>query len=69
MRIVLLAMALLVLQIVSAQPLTKEEKAILARIDAQMPETLKLLEEMVNINSGTLNVSGVRKVGDLLDKA
>ena len=69
MRIVLLAMALLVLQIVSAQPLTKEEKAILARIDAQMPETMKLLEEMVNINSGTLNVSGVRKVGDLLDKA
>jgi len=69
MRIVLLVMALLVLQIVSAQPLTKEEKAILARIDAQMPETLKLLEEMVNINSGTLNVSGVRKVGDLLDKA
>ena len=69
MRIVLLAMALLVLQTVSAQPLTKEEKAILARIDAQMPETLKLLEEMVNINSGTLNVSGVRKVGDLLDKA
>ena len=69
MRIVLLAMALLVLQIVSAQPLTKEEKAILARIDAQMPETLKLLEEMVNINSGTLNVTGVRKVGDLLGKA
>ena len=69
MRIVLLAMALLVLQTVSAQPLTKEEKAILARIDAQMPETLKLLEEMVNINSGTLNVTGVRKVGDLLGKA
>jgi glutamate carboxypeptidase len=69
MRIVLLAMALLVLQIVSAQPLTKEEKAILARIDAQMPETMKLLEEMVNINSGTLNVTGVRKVGDLLGKA
>jgi glutamate carboxypeptidase len=69
MRIVLLAMALLVLQTVSAQPLTKEEKAILARIDAQMPETMKLLEEMVNINSGTLNVTGVRKVGDLLGKA
>lgn len=65
----MLAMALLVLQTVSAQPLTKEEKAILARIDAQMPETMKLLEEMVNINSGTLNVTGVRKVGDLLGKA
>jgi glutamate carboxypeptidase len=69
MRIVLLAMALLVLQTVSAQPLTKEEKAILARIDAQIPDTMKLLEEMVNINSGTLNVTGVRKVGDLLGKA
>ena len=69
MRILSLAMAMLLLHTVSAQPLTKEEKAILARIDAQMPETMKLLEEMVNINSGTLNVAGVRKVGDLLGRA
>jgi len=68
MRILLLVIALFILHSVSAQPLTKEEKAILARIDAQMPETMKLLEEMVNINSGTLNVTGVRKVGDLLGK-
>lgn len=69
MRILLLALAMLLLHTVTAQPLTKEEKAILARIDAQMPETMKLLEEMVNINSGTLNVAGVRKVGDLLGRA
>lgn len=69
MRILLLAMAMLMLHTGFAQPLTKEEKAILARIDAQMPETMKLLEDLVNINSGTLNVAGVRKVGDLLGKA
>ncbi|MGB4770983.1 MAG: M20/M25/M40 family metallo-hydrolase [Chitinophagaceae bacterium] len=69
MRILLLAMALFILHSVSAQPLTKEEKAILARIDAQMPETMKLLEDLVNINSGTLNVAGVRKVGEIMGKA
>lgn len=69
MRIVLLALAMLILHTTSAQPLTKEEKAILAKIDAQMPETMKLLEDIVNINSGTLNVNGVRKVGELLGKA
>ena len=33
-----------------------------------MPQTLKMLEQLVNINSGTLNVEGVRKTGEVLGK-
>jgi len=59
----------LLLQTGRAQKLSREEQKILARIDAQMPETMKLLEDLVNINSGTLNVEGVRKTGELLAAA
>lgn len=47
-----------------AQPLSKKEKKIIEYINEHMPQTLKLLEESVNINSGTLNVKGVRDVGN-----
>lgn len=33
-----------------------------------MPQTMQLLESLVNINSGTLHVAGVKKVGDMLAK-
>ncbi len=37
-------------------------------VDMQMPNTLKLLGELVNINSGTMNVAGVRISGELIRK-
>jgi len=40
------------------------EREIIRSIDADMPNTLKLLEESVNINSGTFNIQGVRMVGE-----
>ncbi len=48
--------------------LTKVEKKIIKNIKSEMPQTMKLLERLVNINSGTLNVEGVRKTGDVLRK-
>ncbi|MEJ7674732.1 MAG: hypothetical protein WKF59_19060 [Chitinophagaceae bacterium] len=33
-----------------------------------MPETLQLLEQLVNINSGTHNIEGVKNVGLILKK-
>ncbi|MDE3253914.1 MAG: M20/M25/M40 family metallo-hydrolase [Bacteroidota bacterium] len=45
--------------------LTVTEKKLLAYIDQHLPETLRLLSESVNINSGTFNKPGVKKVGDL----
>ncbi len=46
--------------------LNNEEKRIVDNIAMQMPETMQLLEQLVNINSGTLNTAGVRKVGEIL---
>ena len=49
-----------------AQTLSPEEKSLVDYINSHMPQTLQLLEKLVNINSGTLNTAGVRKVGELL---
>lgn len=46
-----------------AQGLSEKEKEILNRIDANHTEALEFLETNVNINSGTMNHDGVRKVG------
>jgi glutamate carboxypeptidase len=50
----------------SAQALSSEEKKIIALTRKHLPENLKLLETIVNINSGTLNKEGVKKVSDVL---
>ena len=51
---------------VSAQKLTAKERKIIDLINNQMPQTMALLEDIVNINSGTLNTQGVKKVGAVL---
>jgi glutamate carboxypeptidase len=51
---------------VSAQSLTKPEQVVINTVKQQMPETQALLEKVVNINSGTLNLEGVRQVGKLM---
>jgi glutamate carboxypeptidase len=52
----------------TAQGLSKEEQQVMAWIDAHMPQAIELLKESVNINSGTLNIAGVKKVGALFAK-
>ena len=60
-RVILIGLAVvLVWQVATPQP----EKAITSYIDAHNTEALALLERVVNINSGTMNFAGVRKVGD-----
>lgn len=63
---ILLATLLLLSAPQSYAQLSKEEKKIVENINKQMPQTLQMLEQLVNINSGTLNVEGVRKTGDVL---
>ena len=53
---------------VPAQTLSKTEQQIISSIDANMPATIQLLKESVDINSGTYNIEGVRKVGALYGK-
>ena len=43
--------------------LSPEERALVAFVDKENARALALLERVVNINSGTMNVAGVREVG------
>ena len=47
---------------------TDIESKIVAQIDNGLPQSLRELEQVVNINSGTLNLSGVRAVGQIFLK-
>jgi len=49
-----------------AQSLDANEKMVLTYIDEHLAENKKLLKETVNINSGTLNKEGVKKVGEIM---
>ena len=42
------------------------ERALVKRVQAQEQSSIALLEQIVNVNSGTMNFAGVRKVGDML---
>ena len=46
--------------------LSPEESAIVRWVDEYSPGAEALLTELANINSGTMNVAGVRKVGEVL---
>lgn len=50
----------------NAQPLSSAEKTMVAYIDANQQASNSLLEKLVNINSGTHNLEGVRAVGKIL---
>jgi glutamate carboxypeptidase len=47
------------------QSSSPQERAITSFIDAHNAEALALLEKVVNINSGSMNLNGVRAVGDV----
>ena len=46
-----------------AAPLSAVEQSIVADVRARSGDAIRLLEESVNINSGTMNHAGVREVG------
>lgn len=50
------------------QKLAKDEQKLLELVDKNYQETLALLEEVININSGSLNQEGVRKVGQVFER-
>lgn len=51
----------------TAQPaLTTIEQRVARAVDQRTPAAIALLEKIVNINSGTHNLAGVRAVGDVL---
>ncbi len=53
----------------NSQKLTKVELKIIDKVKATHEESIDFLEKVVNINSGSLNAKGVRKVGDIFSDA
>lgn len=49
---------------VHAAGLSAAEKKVVAAAKAETPRAIEFLEKLVNINSGTLNTEGVKRVGD-----
>jgi glutamate carboxypeptidase len=52
----------------NTQTLSKTEQQILKDIETDYTATIQLLKESVNINSGTFNIAGVKKVGEMYAK-
>jgi glutamate carboxypeptidase len=63
-----LATACLFLTTTSFAQLDRTEKKLSKWVDDNNAEAITLLKELVNINSGTMNFEGVRKVGGVLMK-
>ncbi len=66
-KTILLIVTVLILTAVSPvrAQLSDPEKKAIAYIGSHMDATMQLLINTVNINSGTLNIAGVKKVGDI----
>jgi glutamate carboxypeptidase len=65
MKLVMMFLLLLPLTAQAIVPLNQTEKNIVAAAHRSVDDALELLVTAVNINSGTLNFSGVKRVGDL----
>ncbi|MEY2811272.1 MAG: hypothetical protein RI991_267, partial [Bacteroidota bacterium] len=59
----LLALSVFQISIAVAQGLSKTEKKVVDHIQSTTSEAIDLLKESANINSGSLNIDGVKKVG------
>ncbi len=65
-KIIVLLLSLQIVALSAFSQISKTEKKLAAYIDAHNNEALALLEELVNINSGTMNFAGVKAVGEVL---
>ena len=63
---ILLFLALLLLPAAAQARLSPEEQRMIRAVDAEQERTIGLLERLVNQNSGSLNLAGVRAVGQMM---
>lgn len=68
LKLVTLLLIFLCIFNINAQKLNKIEQKILKQVENNNDEAVLLLEKVVNINSGTLNLEGVKKVGDVFSE-
>lgn len=67
-KLICISTLLFFVMIGSGQTLSPTEQWLMKNIEKEMPYAINLLKESVNINSGTFNIKGVKKVGDLYAK-
>lgn len=63
----LLGVLALLCSAAAQQAPTAPESALVKAVDAEAPAAVALLEKIVNINSGTMNLAGVVKVKDVIE--
>ncbi len=51
-----------------AQKLSRAEKKVVKTVEKNNADAITFLKKVVNVNSGTLNLAGVKEVGQLFDK-
>jgi len=68
-QLILVLTTLCILNEINAQELSKTEREIVNTVAQNNTEAITFLEAVVNINSGTLNSSGVQEVGNVFAKA
>ncbi len=68
MKTIFLSFVLFISFFATAQQLSPVEKKLVQTVEQQMEQTLQLLRQSVDINSGTYNIAGVRAVGELYAK-
>lgn len=66
MKRLLAVAALFALTAAPALALDRKEQAMVAAVDQETARAEALLERLVNVNSGTLNLAGVEKVGAMM---
>jgi glutamate carboxypeptidase len=49
----------------NTQQLSPVEQKIISAVDAQNAESIDFLEQLVNVNSGTMNTAGVHRIADM----
>jgi glutamate carboxypeptidase len=64
--ILLLAAAAAALSACAQSPPTPAEARMIAAVDAETPASIALLQQLVDINSGTMNIPGVIAVKDII---
>jgi glutamate carboxypeptidase len=65
-KIPLAALLLTALPAVAGAALSGEERRIVASVTRHHDDDVRLLEQLVNVNSGTLNLAGVTRIADIL---
>ena len=66
MRALLILLALLAFPTAATARLSPEERRMAAAVTAEQERTVALLERLVNRNSGSLNLAGVRAIGQMM---